>query len=315
MYKPKLLIVIFVAILACFLQCHIQADPAAANDQLDVLKNQFLPAEYKGRNFTVDELKKVLREKCKKATGGEENSTLYQEIEKGTTVLTSCLASLVNMTTLQKEMEAARPIGELDTVFNKYCNKAPEATKCLRAFNDKVQPCLSVKEKQQNQILLRIAKGLLEFMCSRGGDPIALFIAEEGPECLEANRDAINMCLNSSFHDFLPKDLKVPDLFDLPDLILEPGHCVDLERFQACTIHHLEQCREITPANLAESIFKFIKNETSCNEYLVAKANERPILMRASSMAAAGVTIQSVNGLGLLLGSGVMLLVSRMLKL
>lgn len=256
----------------------------------------------------------MLHEKCKKATGGEENSPLYQEIEKGSTVLTSCLADLANMTALQQEIEAARPIGELDTVFNKYCDKAPAAAKCLRDFNTKVQPCLNAKEKQQNIVFMRIVTGLLDFMCSRGGDHIALFVAEEGPECLEANRDAINMCLNSSFHEFLPKDFKVPDLFDLPDLVLEPSHCVDLERFQSCTIHHLEQCREITPANVAEAVFKFIKNETSCNQYMQAKPNQRPILMKASA-GGGGVAIQTSSLFILLLGSGLMLFVSHILKL
>lgn len=312
MQKLQLLCVITVAILAIFLQCQCQA--AATNSQLDALKNQFLPAEYNNRNFTVDELKKVLREKCKKAAGGEENSTLYQEIEKASVVLTSCLSGLANMTALQQEIEAARPIGELDTVFNKYCDKAPAAAKCLRDFNAKVQPCLSAKEKQQNVVLMRIATGLMDFMCSRGGDHIALFVAEEGPECLEANRDAINMCLNSSFHEFLPKDIKVPDLFDLPDLVLEPGHCVDLERFESCTIHHLEQCREITPANVAESVFKFIKNETSCSQYMQAKANQRPILMKAG-VGDGGAAIQAMGVFGLLLGSGLMLFVSHILKL
>ncbi|XP_011203223.3 27 kDa hemolymph protein [Bactrocera dorsalis] len=311
MHILKLLCVIVVAIAAICLQYKGQA--AASNTQLDALKSQFLPAEYKNRNFTVDELKKVLREKCKKAAGGEENSTLYQEIEKGSTVLTSCLAGLANMTALQQEIEAARPLGELDTVFNKYCDKAPSAVKCLRDFNAKVQPCLSAKEKQQNVVLMRIATGLVDFMCSRGGDHIALFVAEEGPECLEANRDAINMCLNSSFHEFLPKDIKVPDLFDLPDLVLEPGHCVDLERFQACTIHHLEQCREITPANVAEAVFKFIKNETSCNQFMQAKANERPILMKASA-GGAGAAVQATSLFLLLLGSSLMLFVSHILK-
>ncbi|XP_054728828.1 27 kDa hemolymph protein [Anastrepha obliqua] len=313
MYKLRLLCLATVAALVILLQCQCQA-ASAAGSQFDALKSQFLPAEYKNRNFTMDELKKVLREKCKKAAGSEENSTLYQEIDKGAAVLTTCLAGLANMTALQQEIEEARPIGELDTVFNKYCDKAPQAANCLREFNAKVQPCLSSKEKQQNVILMRIATGLIDFMCSRGGDHIALFVAEEGPECLEANRDAINMCLNTSFHEFLPKDIKVPDLFDLPELVLEPGHCVDLERFQSCTIHHLEQCREITPANVAESVFKFIKNETSCNQHMAAKANERSVLLKAGERNGGEVS-SAVGMMGLLLSSGLTWLVSRVMRL
>ncbi|XP_036338482.1 27 kDa hemolymph protein-like [Rhagoletis pomonella] len=315
MQKLQLCFLATLAALAILLLGQFQATTAAAAEsQFDALKSQFLPAEYKNRNFTVDELKKVLREKCKKAAGGEENSTLYQDIEKGITVLTTCVAGLANVTALQEEIASARPIGELDTVFNKYCDKTPQAMQCLRDFNAKVQPCLSAKEKQQNVVLMRIATGLIDFMCSHGGDHIALFVAEEGPECLEANREAINACLNSSFHERLPKDIKVPDLFDLPELVLEPGHCVDLERFQSCTIHHLEQCREITPANVAESVFKFIKNETSCNQFLQMKESERPVLLKATARNG-GVANKAGSALGVLLGSALTLMVSRMLKL
>ncbi|XP_067636016.1 27 kDa hemolymph protein-like [Eurosta solidaginis] len=307
MCKPQLLWLAIMAALAMLLQCQVEAQ-----SQFDALKNQFLPAEYKNHNFTVGEVKKMFREKCKKASGGVENSTVYQEIEKGATELTTCLASAINITALQEEIEIARPIGEMDTVFNKYCTKAPDALKCLRDFNDKVQPCLSAIERKQNVVLMRIVTGLIDFLCSHGGDHIALFVAEEGPECLEANRDAINACANSSFHETLPKDFKIPDLFDLPDFVLEPAHCVDLERFQKCTIHHLEQCREITPANVAESVFKFIKNETSCNQLVQTIANQRSVLLKADTD---GATINAVNVLSLVLSSAVMLLLSGVLKM
>lgn len=54
MHKVQLLCVITVALIAILLQCKCQAAlPRGSNVQLDALKNQFLPAEYKNRNFTV----------------------------------------------------------------------------------------------------------------------------------------------------------------------------------------------------------------------------------------------------------------------
>lgn len=238
-------------------------------------------------------MKRVFREKCKKASGVD-NSTLYQEVEKQALKFTKCLSGIANLTALQKEIEIARPIGELDTVFHKYCQKAPEGERCFKEFNTAVQPCLSKDERAQNAIMVRIFSGLLGFMCARGGDQIALFVAEEGPECFEANKEAISHCANKSFSEFVPKDGSVPDLFNLPDFVLEPEHCIDLVKFETCTIHHLEQCHEITPANVAESVFKFIKNETSCKTWLENKANERSVLKDPKKSSATLVQISTL---------------------
>ncbi|XP_065363897.1 27 kDa hemolymph protein-like [Calliphora vicina] len=274
MLKLRLFVIVIVATISVLLMTQSEAVNVS---QMETLKNQFLPAEYRNTNFTFDDLKRVFKEKCKKASGVD-NSTLYQEVEKEALKFTKCLSGIANLTALQEEIEIARPIGELDTVFHKYCLKAPEGEKCFREFNTAVQPCLSKDEKTQNAIMVRIFTGLLGFMCARGGDQIALFVAEEGPECFEANKEAITHCANKSFTEFVPKDGSVPDLFNLPDFVVEPEHCIDLVKFESCTLHHLEQCQEITPANVAESVFKFIKNETSCKSWLDNKASERSIL-------------------------------------
>ncbi|XP_073828935.1 27 kDa hemolymph protein [Musca autumnalis] len=280
MLKLRLVVVTAVALAGVFL---MSQTPVAANDQIEQLKNQFMPAQFRNASLTEEDLKKIFKEKCKKASGVD-NSTLYQEVEKGSVLLVACLSGLANLTALQQEIEVARPLGELDTVFHKHCQKAPAAEKCFREFNTVIQPCLSPEEKSQNAVMVRIVSGLLGFMCARGGDQIALFVAEDGPECLQANKEAIAHCANKSFTEFTPKN-QVTDLFNLPDFTLEPEHCVDLAKFEACTLHHLEQCQEITPANVAESVFKFVKNETSCKAFLEGKTKPRSILKEPKSSA------------------------------
>uniref|UniRef100_A0A1B0A1U3 Uncharacterized protein n=1 Tax=Glossina pallidipes TaxID=7398 RepID=A0A1B0A1U3_GLOPL len=252
--------------------------------QLDGLRKQFLPVEYRNINFTVDELKRVFSAKCKKVSGLE-NPTLYDEVESSATTAVACLTSLVNLTAMQEEINIARPIGELDTVFSHYCEKAPTIERCLQNFNEVIQPCLSPAERTQNTIMMRLAAGLMHFMCTRGGDHLALFVAEDGPECFEANKEAIMHCANTSFSEFLSNTTTIPDLYNLPDLVLQPEHCLDLQRFETCTIHHLEQCQEYTPANVAESVFRFIKNETSCKEWMQSETTQRSILKNTKSSA------------------------------
>lgn len=235
----------------------------------------------------------MYRDKCKKVTGSE-NNTLYKEIEKASLKLGHCLNGLANLTELQIEMEEARPQGELDTVFHKYCQRAPKAEDCVREFVDKVKPCLSREEQRQKDVMMRIGSSLLGFACTRNGDQIALFVAEQGPECLEANKEAISHCMNKSFHQYMPKDGQVPDLMSQPELLFSPTHCVDLQSFEACVLHHLEQCAQITPANIVQSIFRFVKNETDCQAWMNARANERPILLAANGNGTGGAASTSM---------------------
>lgn len=72
------------------------------------LKNVTLP--------TVDDVKKVLKEKCDKVSGGEE---AYAAVEEASEKMKECALNLINVGQLQKDIEEAQPKGELDTVFNK----------------------------------------------------------------------------------------------------------------------------------------------------------------------------------------------------
>lgn len=65
---------------------------------------------------SIDEVKKVLKDKCSKVSGGEE---AYAAIEKGAEDLKNCTTGLIDPEVLRKEIEEAEPSGELDTVFNK----------------------------------------------------------------------------------------------------------------------------------------------------------------------------------------------------
>ncbi|XP_016993552.1 27 kDa hemolymph protein [Drosophila takahashii] len=297
MNKYGMLAICLLAALGALL-LEVRATPAATTPKLDPsqlggLSAQFLPAEYRNTNVSVEDIKRMYREKCKKVNGAD-NATFYDEIEKAATKMSACISGVANLTALQEEMELARPNGDLDNVFHKYCLKAPEAEACVKEFNAKAQHCLTAEEKRHQETVQRIGAALLGFACSRGGDQIALFIAEQGPECLEANKEAISNCLNQSFHQYIPKDGQVPDLMSSPELLFSPTHCVDLQRFESCVIHHLEQCTEITPANIVQSVFRFVKNETDCQAWMNARANEKPILMAAannsSNNTASGLT-------------------------
>ncbi|EDV45434.1 27 kDa hemolymph protein [Drosophila erecta] len=238
---------------------------------VDQLKSNYLPPGLQNVNITLADFQKLLQSKCAKANdhlpkGSVNASALGKSIEEAGLHLVECLSGLANITEIQAEIAEASPKGDLDVVFEKYCLRLPQAKTCLKNFNDALLPCLTTDEKSHNAMLQRIADKLLEFICYKNGDQIALFIAEEGPECLEQSRDGIANCLNSSFAGYLPKAFSTE--WDMPQLVLGPRQCVDLYTFETCTVGLLEKCKTITPSNIVESMFRYVRKESSCQSHI-----------------------------------------------
>lgn len=57
---------------------------------------------------------------------------------------------------------------------------------------------------------------------------------------------------------------EAPSIDNLPELLLKPEQCEDMVKMQECIVKKLEECSQPTPANIAESLFKFIKQVTPC---------------------------------------------------
>lgn len=61
--------------------------------------------------------------------------------------------------------------------------------------------------------------------------------------------------------------MQVSDFIILPQLkeqSISTLNCSDMNTLQTCIVKELETCEESTPANLVESMFKFVRNETPC---------------------------------------------------
>jgi Protein of unknown function (DUF1397) len=84
---------------------------------LDALKAK-LPDSLANLNITnhVEKFQKMVREKCLKTSGSD---AAYEQLEKAPMALKECFEGLLNVTQLQEEIKAAKPTGDLDTVFNK----------------------------------------------------------------------------------------------------------------------------------------------------------------------------------------------------
>jgi hypothetical protein len=209
---------------------------------------------------TIEDTQKVLREKCIKVSGSD---AAFEEAQEAVAELTQCVQGLVNVTVIQEEIEKATPNGELETVFNKYCKKRNTAIDCVANFTNSIDPCLEPQERESKKTIVDIATSLVNFVCHKDGDQIALFIAEKGPECLQEKKDIIMDCINSTFRGYVPDE--APKTIDeLPVWSFGEKECNDLETLKQCVVKELEKCEESTPANLVDAMFRFVRNKTPC---------------------------------------------------
>lgn len=265
-FSTAILIVINIALIGGSLG-QTQSLPSAD----EVLQKASEVANIPGLNVSalpVEEAKTAFKKKCE-TNGG---SKAYANAENAAKEIEGCIRGLANMTVIQEEIEKAKPTGDLDTVFRKYCNKSPILKSCVKNFTTSVESCLTPKERDNIRIIQNITDSLLSFVCYKEGDRIAVFIAAGGPECLQTKQSAIQDCLNSTFGSYIPAEGLMPPsgngLDNLPLLLLDTKECSDIERLQTCVVRELETCGDPTPGNIVDSLFNFIKRVTPCENLL-----------------------------------------------
>ncbi|CAK9818251.1 27 kDa hemolymph protein [Anthophora quadrimaculata] len=215
---------------------------------------------------TVEEVKKLFEQKC------EKNGGKYQEVVDTSQKLLNCLQSFVQISELTKEMEKYKPTGDLDVVFKNYCRKTPVLKECVTNYTTVVEPCLDPEERETVKIVRNITDSLLDFMCYKEGDRIALFISADGPECLTSKQDEITQCFNNTFASYvsqLSPNGSLPKT--LPVLVLGTKECTDITTLQTCGVRELEKCSDPTPANIVDSIFNYILKVTPCQNLMADK--------------------------------------------
>lgn len=253
---PKLVYLLVLAIAAPLI---ILGDDT---NKIDVDKlRQHLPAHLQNLSIPdFDEIENALKEKCVKAGGTDES---YDQAKEGAKDLANCIKGLVDVEQFRREVEEAKPTGDLDTVFNKYCRKRNTLLDCVNTFSNAIDPCLDEEEERHKGYGIDVFKNLLNFVCHKDGDQIALFIAEKGPECFQEQKDDLINCVNSTFSGYF-KDVDL-DTSKFPKLVIGPKQCEDFTKLQNCLVTELEQCEESTPANLVESLFRFVRKGSPCD--------------------------------------------------
>ncbi|KAK2589285.1 hypothetical protein KPH14_007838 [Odynerus spinipes] len=249
---------------------------------------------------TIEEVTNLFEQKCNKNGG----PNAFENAKHAQTEMEQCIQSLINMNELNAEMESAKPNGELDEVFKKYCRRSPIFKMCVNNFTTAIEPCLEPQERENTRVVLNITESLLTFVCDKEGDRIALFISAGGPDCFKLKQQEIQDCVNATFGSYVPKSDPISGAFpmveNLPSLLFGNKECTDMDSLQRCVVKELEKCSDPTPGNLIESIFRFIKKVTPCESLLNARTaaitgNSSALATPVSIMIAVSVLLQLIN--------------------
>ncbi|KAL1400263.1 hypothetical protein pipiens_007578 [Culex pipiens pipiens] len=221
---------------------------------IDTLKAQlpdgFLPPEFQNISLpSIEDIQKIVKDKCSKIAGNEE---AYEKTEAASQRLGDCMKGLIDFGDLQEEIQKAKPTGDLDTVFNKYCKRRAAAIECVDTFSADIDVCLDDEERESKRVFVNLVHGLLNF----------------GPECFQEQKQPLIDCFNGTLRGYLDESTPKPSE-GIPKLVMGQKQCDDMDNLRACFVRVLEDCQESTPANLVESMFKFVRRETPCANFTV----------------------------------------------
>ncbi|XP_035457631.2 27 kDa hemolymph protein isoform X1 [Spodoptera frugiperda] len=231
-----------------------------------------LPPELQAKiNETdVEKYKTEYLEQFKKKCEQNGHPELFEQAQSAATDLMSCFNSLVDMEVLQQEIENAKPTGEVDEVFKKYCAKTPQFKNCFRNMTEMVKPCFSAAEQKNFNVMYNVTEQLADFVCFKEGDRIALFIAEGGKECFQDQQDGIQECLSTVFDNKTQANIQNISMSGIMELEFKEKQCDQMTSLQKCVVSTLEKCPKPTSANILDSLFNFIRKATPCKQFMKA---------------------------------------------
>jgi len=198
-------------------------------------------------------------ERCLEIGGQETLDAYLQEQEE----LVYCAMEQFDLDELQREIEEKKKVGDLDEVFQKYCrDHVSAARKCLQNFLEVSQRCLREEDRPGLNVTLHMVDSAIDYTCHNSGDRVALFMSEQGVECVTTHKEEILACINQS----------VPEVFNSYKLhnykmhfyVFQQENCRKGDAIMQCVETSLMKCEDPTPSNLVHGLLKAMKDGTPC---------------------------------------------------
>ncbi|CAB3243320.1 unnamed protein product [Arctia plantaginis] len=260
----------------------------AQNDGFTLPDSISLPPELQQKlnDTEIEQVKNQYMEQFKQKCEKNGHPEAYEKAQNAVQGLMACSSALVDTNTLQTEIENAKPNGKLDEVFKKYCDKTPQFNECFRNMTETVKPCFTTEEQENFKIIYNVTDQLVEFICFKDGDRIALFIAEGGQECFQDKQEGLQNCFNQTLDAQTQSDLKNITIDSDFKLEFKEKQCNQMTEMQKCIVSALSSCPKSTSANIVDSLFNFIRSATPCKDFKKAEK-------KGSGGGASGLTVTS----------------------
>lgn len=198
-------------------------------------------------------------ERCRTDVGED----ALNDIKESITNFTVCVQRLVKWNKLQHEINRSIPRGELDLVFRKYCGRRKRLTTCLEDVYTKLQRCMNDQEKQDLNITRKAIDAGIDFVCHDDGDRIALFMAENGEECVTSQKDNISACVTEKISEIKDAKQGFQDL-SLAVFTINEDNCKKANVIHQCIVEYTEKCEDPTPSNILNSLIEQVLKVTPC---------------------------------------------------
>ncbi|KAF5269705.1 hypothetical protein FQA39_LY08628 [Lamprigera yunnana] len=181
----------------------------------------------------LPDIEDVVKDKCRQ-NGGEK---AFSHLKDVALEFKNYVAKNFQPDIIEKEIEAKSKTGSLDEVFKKYCDLKPEILKYAHKVGNAVVDCLANDEKPTFKLAENITEGLLDFICDKDGERIALFIVEDGFTCFTSKSEALKKCNYGPVGHH-----NISSLDEVPSFKVTKEGCNNYKKLQECVLETLEQC-------------------------------------------------------------------------
>ncbi|KAK8725502.1 hypothetical protein OTU49_017486, partial [Cherax quadricarinatus] len=199
------------------------------------------------------------KQRCRETVGED----AVKEIEESGSNVGECIGKHINWDKLQHEINKSIPKGELDLVFKKYCGRRDRFMACVEDFFTKLKRCTNEQEQRDLNISRKAIDAGIDFICYKGGDRIALFIGEDGEECIKSQKDNINTCIEEKVPD-IEEGKSNPLGINIRLLSINEENCKKMNDMHQCVVKYTEKCNDPTPSNILDSLITQVLKVTPC---------------------------------------------------
>lgn len=203
-----------------------------------------------------------------------------------------CMMEQFDLEEIRSEVERKKKSGDLDEVFKKYCNEnVPAARDCLSSFLSVSRNCLEERDQAGLNVTLQMVDSAIEFSCHRDGDRMALFLAEEGAECVASHYTEILGCVNKSVPEMLRSGHHQRQRSRMHFYVFQQENCRKGDAIMECVEESLLQCPDPSPANLVHGLLRAIKDVTPCTTSAARHRSVSAVLLVLAVMVSGKYTL------------------------